>query len=497
MIAGRYRLGDLLGRGGMADVYDGLDLRLERAVAVKLLRPEMAARDDVRTRFEAEARAAAGLSHPNAVAVFDTGEHEGVPYLVMERLPGTTLADRIAEGPVDPVWVCGAACGVLGALAVAHEAGIVHRDVKPGNILVAADGTAKIADFGIAKSVSPSDGSTGGKDLTATGQLLGTPAYLAPERIEGEPASPRSDLWALGVVLYEALTGEKPFTGRTPLEVASAVVSGNYVPLLTRRPDVDPLLASTVERAMATDPERRFATAGGMAAALRGGADATVMSGDGAVRDGTMVLPVLDVQPRRRPGRSPIWARHPWVGWGVLALLVLVLVLGVARADRTPPESIEGDGSAAAAEQAATAPTPEQSLAQTLRDMAAGLSPAKDGARAGELADGLRRVADALESGSAGAGTQATGLIVSAATWHQTGQLTQAATVAAVQALQQVPGVQLTSQSPPPTVAAPDGSAGVSPVAPATGNRATEEGNGKGKDRGDKNDEKGAGKDDD
>ncbi len=494
VIAGRYRLGDLLGRGGMADVYDGLDLRLERAVAVKLLRPEMAARDDVRTRFEAEARAAAGLSHPNAVAVFDTGEHGGVPYLVMERLPGTTLADRIAEGPVDPVWVCGAACGVLGALAVAHEAGIVHRDVKPGNILLATDGTAKIADFGIAKSVSPSDGSTDGhRDLTATGQLLGTPAYLAPERIEGEAASPRSDLWALGVVLYEALTGEKPFTGRTPLDVASAVVSGDYVPLLKRRPDVDPLLASTIERAMARDPERRFATAAGMAAALRGGADATVMSGGGAVRDGTMVLPVLDEQPRRKAGRSPIWARYPWVGWGVLALLVLALIVGTARAERTPPGSV--DGSAAPAEQAATSPSPEQYLVKALRDMAAGLSPDEDGARAGELADGLRRVADSLESGSAGAGTQATGLIISAATWHQTGQLTQAATVAAVQALQQVPGVQLQSQAPPTTVAAAaqSGPAVVAPAAPAVGGRATQEGNGNGKA---KDDEKG-GKDDD
>ena len=204
----------------MADVYDALDLRLERAVAVKVLRPEMALRDDVRLRFQVEARAAAGLTHPNAVAVFDTGEHEGLPYLVMERLPGDSLAEYLAEGPIDTDWLREAAVGVLGALAAAHEAGIVHRDVKPGNILLTSDGRAKITDFGIAKSLG-----TGGdkSDLTQTGQLVGTPAYLAPERLEGHLATPRSDLFALGVVLYEAFAGRKPFQGDSPLAVARAV----------------------------------------------------------------------------------------------------------------------------------------------------------------------------------------------------------------------------------------------------------------------------------
>src|SRR5205085_4299548 len=161
----------------MAEVYDGFDARLQRPVAVKLLRREMAAREDIRARFKAEALAAAGMAHPHAVAVFDTGDHEGVPYLVMERLPGETLADRIVEGPVDPDWLVDASRGLLSALAAAHDAGIVHRDVKPGNILLAEDGRAKITDFGIAKSIHPAE-DTGGNhvDLTATGQLLGTPA---------------------------------------------------------------------------------------------------------------------------------------------------------------------------------------------------------------------------------------------------------------------------------------------------------------------------------
>ena len=154
----------------MAEVYEGHDERLDRAVAVKVLRPEMAADTGVRERFEAEARSAARLSHPNVVAVFDTGEDEGTPYLVMERLPGETLADRMAAGPVDQAWLRRVAGDVLGALGAAHAAGLVHRDVKPGNILLAADGSAKVADFGIAKSLELAG------DLTGTGLLVGTPA---------------------------------------------------------------------------------------------------------------------------------------------------------------------------------------------------------------------------------------------------------------------------------------------------------------------------------
>ena len=263
LIAGRYEVGELLGRGGMAEVYAGIDLRLSRPVAIKLLQESMAARDDIRLRFEAEARAAAAILQPHAVAVYDTGEHEGVPYIVMERLPGDTLADRIATGPVLTEAEARAfGRQVLGALDAAHHVGMVHRDVKPGNILLTGDGSAKIADFGIAKSLDVS------ADLTGTGQLIGTPAYLAPEQLGGDPASPLSDLYALGVVLYEGLAGRKPYEGDNAMVTARAVAEGDHVPLGTLRPDLDDALVRAVERAMDPDPGARFPSAAAMGAAL-------------------------------------------------------------------------------------------------------------------------------------------------------------------------------------------------------------------------------------
>ena len=335
MIAGRYQLDGELGRGGMAEVRAGTDLRLQRQVAVKFLLPEMAAREDIRRRFEAEARAAASLSDPHAVAVFDTGEHDGLPYIVMERLPGETLGDRIAAGPVDQTWLRQVACEVLGALGVAHAGGLIHRDVKPGNILLTADGHAKIADFGIAKSL---EGSGGTVDLTGTGQLLGTPAYLAPERLDGAPATARSDLYSLGVVLYEALAGTRPFPGDTPLATARAVMVGDFAPLGGLRPDLDPSLVATVERAMARDPDRRFASAAAMADALSpapagGTALGTPTLVDGVGGPATSVLDrseLEQVRPAPVVTAATVAARPPWarvplaliVGLAFLALLV-------------------------------------------------------------------------------------------------------------------------------------------------------------------------------
>jgi len=259
---GRYVLGEVLGRGGMGEVRAGRDLKLDRPVAIKLLHPEMAVKPDLKERFQGEARAAGRLMHPNIVAVYDTGEYEDISFIVMELLPGRSLADALAEdGPFDPETARRVALEVLSALDVSHRQGILHRDIKPGNVLLTKDGSVKVADFGVAKIAE-------GLDVTMTGLLLGTPAYLSPERIEGAPATTMSDLYAVGVVMYELLTGKRPFEAETPLGLAMAVKRFEYVPLAQARPGLDPLLVAVVEKAMAQHPEDRYATAEEMMDAL-------------------------------------------------------------------------------------------------------------------------------------------------------------------------------------------------------------------------------------
>ena len=477
MIAGRYRLDGPLGRGGMSEVLAGTDLRLQRPVAVKFLLPEMAARDDIRRRFEAEARAAASFSDPHAVAVFDTGEHEGQPYIVMERLPGETLADRIAAGPVDPTGLRQVATEVLGALGAAHAVGLVHRDVKPGNIMVTADGNDKIADLGIAKTLESSEVS---RDLTGTGQLLGTPAYLPPERLDGGPATAKSDLYSLGVVLYEALTGRSPFPQDTPLATARAIVAGQYDPLDQVRPGLDPALVATVERAMTTDPARRFASANAMAAALAArppvaaAGEPTLIDNAGAPptaiidrRDLTEVQvaqPVLAPPPARPRFRVPLALL---VGLVFVAVLVAALNLGNRSPSDEPADAQVGTTQPPAARSqtppstvaptTTVAPSPTASLAAELRAAAGRLS-AADGARAADLATSLRQVADQVQAGTGG--PAATGAIVTIGAWRLTGQLSEAAAASAISLLSRVPGVTVVTLPSLPLINAPAGSNG-------------------------------------
>ena len=255
------------------------------------LHPERAEQPGARDRFDVEARAAARLVHPNVVTVYDFGEEGDLAFLVMERLPGRTLRDELADGPLAVERACELAVEILAALEAAHDAGILHRDVKPGNVLLTEDGHAKVSDFGIAKLAE-------GADHTMTTELLATPVYLAPERFHGAPASRRTDLYAVGVVLYEVLAGRRPFEGPSAAEVYDAMRRGAATPLADVRPDVPPAVAAAVTRAMDPDPDRRFASAADMAAALGvEGGDPTVAV-DGGVPTVAVDPTIAVVDPR-------------------------------------------------------------------------------------------------------------------------------------------------------------------------------------------------------
>lgn len=339
LLADRYELRGVLGRGGMAEVHDGWDTRLHRPVAVKLLYPAFATDTDMRRRFEEEARAAAALNHPNIVSVHDSGEHAGSPFIVMERLPGQTLQDEIAMGPMPPPRVRKVLDDVLGALACAHTAGIVHRDIKPGNVLINPNsGAMKVADFGIAK--------TAGSALTATGQIVGTMAYMSPERVAGAPASVADDLYAVGVMGYEALTGQRPFPQENPAALLHAILDAPPPPIGAVRPDVDPALAATIDRAMARDVNQRFSSAEQMRAALMGAPSAPLMgpAPAAAPRPATKILAeplapsanyFVAPAPRRRPmsrERKLLLAAA-----GLVAVVVAGLALALDPSSSTPP----------------------------------------------------------------------------------------------------------------------------------------------------------------
>jgi eukaryotic-like serine/threonine-protein kinase len=263
LIKGRYRVGRRLGEGGMAIVYLGHDLLLGRDVAIKSPRPQFSADPGFRVRFEREARAAAALSHPNIIDVYDVGEDDGMPFIVMELVRGQSLKEIVAaDAPFHPDDVAELLEQIGGALDYAHARGYVHRDIKPGNILVDQHGRARLVDFGIAKGLA--DG-----DLTETGASLGTVGYLSPEQASGLMATPASDVYSVGVVAFEMLTGELPFAAETPIGVAMRHVNdpaprpSHVVPGLP--PQVDPIIL----RALAKDPTRRWGSAGAFARALR------------------------------------------------------------------------------------------------------------------------------------------------------------------------------------------------------------------------------------
>ncbi len=315
----RYEIGPPLGAGGMSEVFEGYDRNLDRRVAVKFLKADVAD-PKARERFEHEARSAASFTHPNAVTVYDVGEAGTRPYIVMELVEGKNLADVLARaGPLPPREAVHIADQVLAALGAAHARGLVHRDVKPGNILVTPKGWVKLADFGIAKAVSDA---TGG--LTMTGQVMGTPKYLAPEQAAGRATTPRSDLYSTGVVLYEMVAGAPPFEGDTPVAIALAHQQAPVPPLAERRPGLPAALVATVDRALEKDPARRFPSAEAMSTALSGGPTAPMTAPTAAPTGGPTEV-MASTTPPRPPGR------RRWV-WAVLAALALVGAFMIAWA---------------------------------------------------------------------------------------------------------------------------------------------------------------------
>jgi len=262
VLGGRYRLRRELARGGMATVWEAEDRILTRRVAIKVLHPHLAGDDAFRTRFRREAVAAAKLAHPHIVTTYDTGRDADVAYIVMELVEGTTLARLLkARGPLPVAKAVDVAAQVADALACAHAHGIVHRDVKPANILLREDGHVKVADFGIAKAGA-------GTDLTRTGVVMGTAKYLSPEQVSGNPADAGSDIYALGIVLYEMLCGAPPFVGDTELSTAVARLTAAPGSLRDRRQDIPRSLEAVVLRSLARDPATRFQSAEELRAGL-------------------------------------------------------------------------------------------------------------------------------------------------------------------------------------------------------------------------------------
>ncbi len=355
VIDDRYQIIGHLGTGGMAEVYCAQDLKLERRVALKLLHDRFAADEEFVERFRREASSAARLQHQYVVSVYDSGEYDGTPYIAMEFVDGRTLKELVREsGPLAPALAADLTVQILRAARFAHRRGVIHRDFKPQNVIVDDEGRAKVTDFGIARA--------GASDMTQTGSIMGTAQYLSPEQAQGHAVNARSDLYSIGIILYELLTGRVPFDAESAVTVALKQVSETPVAPRRLNPAVTPELEAIVLHALAKDPADRFADADEFIAALEAAASripspAAIAAADavaaslpvaprvGVARgtsswDGTRVLPAEPSQRGEQPTVSPLATpgerkRWPWV---LLGLLVVAIVVAAVAASGSPDQ---------------------------------------------------------------------------------------------------------------------------------------------------------------
>lgn len=337
----RYEVGQVIGRGGMAEVHEGTDTRLGRRVAIKILRADLARDPLFQERFRREAQAAAGLNHPNVVSVYDTGEQAAgellVPYIVMEYVDGVTLRHLLTNGPrIMPERSLEITAGILAALDYAHRHGIVHRDIKPANIMINAHGDAKVMDFGIARAISDAQTS-----VTSASAVMGTAQYLSPEQARGEVVDARSDIYAAGCVMYELLTGRPPFTGETAVAIAYQHV--NELPKAPSQLDsaISTTLDSIVLHALAKHPSQRYQTAAEMRAdverVMAGLPITLAAAATEVINVPTVAIPITEnpmatqasAAAAKRTRRRRSQTRR-WVAFGLLGALAIGAMLGFA-----------------------------------------------------------------------------------------------------------------------------------------------------------------------
>ncbi len=319
-LSGRYRLESRIGSGGMSTVYRAHDETLERFVAIKLMNREVATDSDQLERFRREARAVARLSHPNIVHVIDAGEDENRPYIVLEYIDGETLKERIHRlGRLEIPEAVAYCVEVARALGAAHANHVVHRDVKPQNVLIDHEGTAKVTDFGIARTLEE-------EGLTADGRVLGTTDYVSPEQALGQHVTGQSDLYSLGVVLYEMLTGELPYRGENQVAVAMQHVRETLPDVRLQRPEVSAALAAVIERATSKDLSHRYADDSEMIADLE---SALALETNRAGSADGQVTAVLDTLPPQTRRRVPFTVRHRSRSFAVLAMVAALVAAGV------------------------------------------------------------------------------------------------------------------------------------------------------------------------